>query len=39
MSPRNMFVVPSRYAGLGEVPEFCEELQKVLQRRDAPDMS
>jgi hypothetical protein len=31
MSPRNMFVVPSRYAGLGEVPEFCEELQKALQ--------
>jgi hypothetical protein len=32
MSPDNMFVVPSRYAGLGELPEFCEELQKVLRR-------
>jgi hypothetical protein len=33
MSPGNMFVVPSRYGGLGGVPEFCEELQKVLRRR------
>jgi len=32
MSPGNMFVVPSRYAGLGELPEFCDELQKVLRR-------
>jgi hypothetical protein len=30
MSPRSMFVVPRAYAGLGELPEFCEELQKVL---------
>ena len=31
MSPGNMFVVPSAYAALGELPEFCEELQKVLR--------
>ena len=33
MSPGNMFVVPSAYAALGELPEICEELQKVLRRR------
>jgi hypothetical protein len=32
MSPGNMFVVPGQYAGVGEVPEFCEELQRVLRR-------
>jgi hypothetical protein len=26
MSPRNMFAIPLRYAGLGELPEFCEAM-------------
>jgi len=26
MTPRNMFAIPIRYAGLGELPEFCEAI-------------
>ncbi len=28
MSPRNMFVIHTEYAGLGELPEFCDEIRK-----------
>jgi hypothetical protein len=31
MAPRNMFVVPKKYAGLGELPEFCEEMRKLAE--------
>jgi hypothetical protein len=30
MSPRNMFVVPTKYSGLGELPEFCEAIRTVM---------
>jgi hypothetical protein len=31
ISPRNIFVIPTRYAGLGELPEFCDEIRKLMQ--------
>ena len=31
ISPRNMFVIPTSYAGLGELPEFCDEIRKLMQ--------
>jgi hypothetical protein len=31
MVPRNMFVVPTRYAGLSELPEFCDAMGKFMQ--------
>jgi hypothetical protein len=30
MSPRNMFAIPLRYAGLGELPEFCDAIRAML---------
>lgn len=30
MTPRNMFVIPLKYAGLGELPEFCEAIGRRL---------
>jgi hypothetical protein len=30
MSPSNMFVIPLKYAGLGELPEFCEAIGQLL---------
>jgi hypothetical protein len=27
MAPRNMFAIPLRYAGLGELPEFCDAIR------------
>jgi hypothetical protein len=31
MSPSNMFVVPLKYAGLGELPEFCQAIRALLK--------
>src|SRR5205085_2771916 len=31
MNPRNMFVVPTKYAGLGELPEFCDAMRTLIQ--------
>ena len=33
MAPSNMFVIPLRYAGLGELPEFCHAIRKLLLDR------
>lgn len=30
MSPRNMFVVPTKYSGLGELPEFCAAVRATM---------
>jgi len=30
MAPSNMFVIPLKYAGLGELPEFCEAMGRLL---------
>jgi hypothetical protein len=30
MSPRNMFVVPNKYSGLGELPEFREAVRATM---------
>lgn len=27
MAPRNMFAIPLQYAGLGELPEFCDAIR------------
>ena len=29
LSPRNMFLVPTAYAGLAELPEMCEAIRSV----------
>ena len=29
MTPSNMFVVPKKYAGLAELPEFCEQFRNI----------
>jgi hypothetical protein len=29
MSPRNMFVIPTKYAGLGELAEFCDQMRRL----------
>jgi hypothetical protein len=31
MSPSNMFVVPLKYSGLGEIPEFCYAIARLLK--------
>jgi hypothetical protein len=31
MSPSNMFVIPLQYAGLGELPEFCQALGALVR--------
>ena len=31
MSPSNMFVIPLKYAGLGELTEFCQEIIRVKE--------
>jgi hypothetical protein len=31
MNPRNMFLVPTSYAGMGEIPEFCEAIRELLK--------
>ena len=36
MAPRNMFVIPTLYAGLGELPEFCDEIRKQIQASANP---
>ncbi len=30
MTPSNMFVIPLKYAGLGELPEFCRAMGRML---------
>jgi hypothetical protein len=30
LSPRNMFVVPTKYSGLGELPEFCAAVRATM---------
>lgn len=32
LSPRNMFVVPTTYAGLAELPEMCRAMRDVMHR-------
>lgn len=32
MAPSNMFVIPIKYSGLGEVPEFCNAIARLLKR-------
>ena len=31
MTPRNMFAIPLRYAGLGELLEFCDAIRAILR--------
>ena len=31
MKPSNMFVIPLKYAGLGELPEFCQAIQALIK--------
>jgi hypothetical protein len=31
MAPGNMFVIPKKYSGLGELPEFCDEIARLLE--------
>jgi hypothetical protein len=31
MKPSNMFLIPLKYAGLGELPEFCQAIQSLIK--------
>jgi len=31
MAPGNMFVIPKKYSGLGELPEFCDAISRLLE--------
>lgn len=33
MAPSNMFVVPKKYGGLGELPEFCQAIGRLIMPR------
>jgi hypothetical protein len=33
MAPSNMFLVPKKYGGLGELPEFCQAIRQLLEPR------
>jgi hypothetical protein len=36
MTPSNMFVIPMEYAGLAELPEFCEQIKRIDYRYGLP---